>query len=151
MLARAPQRSSCRPASRPALCPAPRAARQLGRRKASRRPAAQQQHDCDESGGSGGAGGSGAARGSSSSGTTSPADHQRIELAGVRERLAAAQAQLQHCIDEEAFGAAAQQRDAVHALELRERALSLALAAEERSGVLHTIGQVIMHKRFGYR
>lgn len=86
----------------------------------------------------GGGGGAGAAAGD--------CDRQKL-----LESIAAHQERLKQYVQAECYAAAAEERDAIRSLELRERQLELAAAAEARAGVLHTIGAVIKHRLYDYR
>lgn len=83
----------------------------------------------------------------------SPPAHLHQELTVLREQRQRAAHRLQHLVAQEAYAAAAEERDALQQLELRERMLELAEAAEvkQEAGVVHCLGAVIQHRRYGYR
>jgi len=71
------------------------------------------------------------------------------DLQSLQARIAAHQAQLEEYVQREQFDRAAAERDALMPLQLRARQLEL--DAQRQQNVLHAIGTVIRHRRYGYR
>lgn len=92
-----------------------------------------------------------ASSGAGGGGSGAPATDGQRELQSLRERIAAHQAQLQAHVQREEFEQAAAERDVLLRLELRERQLQLDAERQRQAHVLHSIGTVIQHRRFGYR
>lgn len=88
--------------------------------------------------------------GSCGGGIPPPSEHQR-ELQSLQDRITAHQARLQVYVQAEDFDRAAAERDALMQLQLRLRQLELIAAAQQTGAVLHAIGTVIRHRRYGYR
>lgn len=88
--------------------------------------------------------------GSCGGGIPPPSEHQR-ELQSLQDRITAHQARLQVYVQSEDFDRAAAERDALMQLQLRLRQLELIAAAQQNGAVLHSIGTVIRHRRYGYR
>lgn len=76
-------------------------------------------------------------------------DHE-LELLSLRQRLQAHQGLLEAHVQRQDYAAAAAERDACLPLQLRLRQLALGAAAEAKSEVLHALGQVVQHRRYGY-
>ncbi|PRW59357.1 uvrB uvrC motif-containing [Chlorella sorokiniana] len=72
-------------------------------------------------------------------------------LQSLHDRIESYKAQLLVYVHHEDFGRAAAARDALMPLQLRARQLQLAAERHRNGAVLHAIGTVIRHRRYGYR
>lgn len=89
--------------------------------------------------------GAGAGGGRQQQGEPAPQLHElQLQMWSAKQRM-------ERCAQAGEYAEAAAARDKLRALELRLRQRELEALARARSTVLHSIGQVISHRRFGYR
>ncbi|KAI7842305.1 hypothetical protein COHA_003945 [Chlorella ohadii] len=84
-------------------------------------------------------------------GSCGGAEPSSSDLQSLQARIAAHQAQLEEYVQREEFDRAAAERDALMPLQLRARQLELDVQRQQKGAVLHAIGTVIRHRRYGYR
>jgi hypothetical protein len=75
------------------------------------------------------------------------------EVHAAQQQVARRERELQSLVEQQSFAAAAGQRDALVAAQLRLRQLQLQAAGAHKAcaGVGHRLGQVVVHARYHYR